>query len=178
MLPPVVALPISETLGRPVANHLSLFSSQHWFLGSAGRRLAGVFHQQANRFIVFDDGSHVMVERHALGKCRELAAIGRPLSRVRRRAPRNRVPNGAMTAARGIGIDNMGRSHVLEQLQMRADCFHLRRLTGELSAQSGAGISRLFRLAEARLKGRIAAELWHIVIAPGDGIDADANFHG
>ena len=112
MLPPVVALPISETLGRPVANHLRLFSSQHWFLGSAGRRLAGVFHQLANLFIVFDDGSHVMVERHAHGKPVALH-----------------------------------------------DRLEHRRLTGELSAQSGAGISRLFRLAAARRKRRIAAEL-------------------
>ena len=100
----------------------------------------------------------------------------------------------------------MGRAHVLQQLEMRPDRIHfgadvllvaaaiiparnhgkamtlhdrlqLRRVARKLAAKFGAGIARLLGFAQANLKRRVAAEFRHVVIAPGDRVDANANLH-
>ena len=58
------------------------------------------------------------------------------------------------------------------------DRLQLGRLARELAAKLGAGIAGLLRLAEADLERRVAAEFRHVVIGPGDRVDANANLHG
>src|SRR4029079_1839451 len=59
----------------------------------------------------------------------------------------------------------------------RHDGLEHTRVARTLAAELGPVIARLLRLLETGLERRITAEFRHIVIRPGDGIDADADFH-
>ena len=57
------------------------------------------------------------------------------------------------------------------------DRLQLGRLARKLAAELGAGIAGLLGFAEADVERRVAAEFRHVVIGPGDRVDADANLH-
>ena len=111
-----------------------------------------------------------------------------------------------MAAARGVGIDDARSAKIAVEREVREERLELlvdlaledaavppaadqpevvarkdrpehRAVARELAAELGAEIARLARLGEADLERRVAAELGHVVVGPGDGIDADPDAH-
>ena len=134
-------------------------------------RFAGMAHQEPDICVGFDDCPHVMMKRHAhakirhaFGKLGQLPAVRWPFVGSKCRPLGDGVPDRAMPAARSIGVDDVGRAHVLQKLEMKAHSLHFRRNVLLVAAAivppryDGEPKACDDRFQDARLPGELAAK--------------------